>query len=436
MDLHDTLTLITLGGLALSFVAGVVSQLWITTVDIQGKPFKRLTPRGWLSLAISAIGLFGSIASELIRVSISHDEEIQTESEAIQRKVLAEQEARWRHDVQGILRASRVDLAQNLARTIEGFRNSQDQFNATQSEVIGSRQALLVESLRRTNEILVASQPLMRLKFELHVESVSAGLRRRMAAGQQAIFDNAETAQGPSLEIPAEVVEFDEALSPLLRHIAKAGRPIGAFDPRLDDVEEQDEKAAVVLVALDEAPNAILAFGSTGRAGWMDKRTKIEPGAGFLADHTTYTGPRRGSSSPAVRVEPSGSGGPRSRYSIVWDLDPVTLSRAVDRNNPSIPSTAKLPKHLRVAVLYDIFSLPFSEGNFGDTSAVNLWSRREWTPVRLGSELSNVQLSIAVNGISELTYQYRLVQISRVRLLTDYDDEIATECTMLEFEAV
>jgi hypothetical protein len=103
MDLHITLAIITVAGLAISCIAGIASQLWKDSIEVEGRLTKRLTPAGWLSLGISLVGLSGSIASELIRVSISNSEKLQSKAEAAQRQVLQEQETRWKEYMRTML---------------------------------------------------------------------------------------------------------------------------------------------------------------------------------------------------------------------------------------------------------------------------------------------------------------------------------------------
>jgi hypothetical protein len=128
MDLHGTLTIITIAGLAVSFAAGTISQFWKDSIEVEGKLTKRLTPAGWLSLGISLVGLSGSVASELIRVSIDHNEQLQAKAEVAQAKALRDEEDRWRSDMSAMLAATKSDIEKNLEDTIKGFEQSQLQF--------------------------------------------------------------------------------------------------------------------------------------------------------------------------------------------------------------------------------------------------------------------------------------------------------------------
>jgi hypothetical protein len=156
MNQHDVLTVITFGGLVVSFVAALVSQLWKGSVDVEGQIRKRLTPAGYLSLGISMVGLLASISSELIRISIKHSEQLQAQAAAEQERALRAQETRWRDEMQKLLSVARDDIEKNLDRTIHGFQESQQRFAETQANIVASKQEVLENNLRRTNEIIVA----------------------------------------------------------------------------------------------------------------------------------------------------------------------------------------------------------------------------------------------------------------------------------------
>src|SRR5204863_4512959 len=63
-----------------------------------------------------------------------------------------------------------------------------------------------------------------------------------------------------------------------------------------------------------------------------------------------------------------------SEYAIWWGLDSADLAGAIHRLNRNLPSTAKLPNVLKLAVFYDIGTLPFRRNNFASTYAQSLWS--------------------------------------------------------------
>src|SRR4051794_7917036 len=92
MNLQDTLQITTYVGLSVGFVAGVTSQFWKDSVEVAGTTRKRLTPAGWISLAISAVGLLTGLTSEKVR----HDLQVKDEASQHDRQV-KEEEIRQQH---------------------------------------------------------------------------------------------------------------------------------------------------------------------------------------------------------------------------------------------------------------------------------------------------------------------------------------------------
>ncbi len=98
MDLNSPLTKVTIGGIVLTFIGSICSQVWKDSVEVKGRITKRLTPAGWLSLGLALVGLSGSVASELMRVNIQHAQEAQAQTEAAHKRDLENQESRFRAD--------------------------------------------------------------------------------------------------------------------------------------------------------------------------------------------------------------------------------------------------------------------------------------------------------------------------------------------------
>jgi hypothetical protein len=438
MDLQNTLTTITIAGLAISFIAGITSQIWKSSVEIEGQLTKRLTPAGWLSLGISLIALSGSVASELIRVSISNNERLQAKTEAAQKQALQDQETRWRNDMSVMLAATKSDIEKNLDDTIRGFHESQTRFNQTQAEILASKQSLLESSLRHTNEIIVASQPLTSLSLHWQFGSASAALWQAMTKSQDEIKQNGESSQGGVPAVPFEVMEYNAALLPLVSYVAQivGGREAGEASNAGQAGDGVNDSSIVVLIPLDESQNAILSFGEIGTgASWYESGDGASISAGFAT--SSHRGARTGNSTPKVTagLAPSRDFG-MSNYAIDWDLDPATLANAIDRKNMAILPTAKLPGILKVAIFYDVRVLPFQQNNFSLPYA-NLWNHNDWARkyITLGQDLENMMFTIEVNGFPEKKYSYTLKRMYKLSLTDNADDEVDTGCTILEFEA-
>ena len=367
MDLHSTLRIVTYVGLSISFLAALTSQLWRSSVEVEGTIRKRLTPAGWVSLGISAVGLLTGVASEVIR--------------------------------------SRVEYA------------------ASQS------------TQQRTNELIASTQPLTSLSLHWQFSSSDPLLWKVMRDGENAIRENAESSQGGVPRIPFEIVDYDAALVPLLSFIARIGPK--SYDDWLEHglTKPIDSASIVVLIPLDDSLNAILSLGQIDRkVDWYLSGQANALSAGF-ATSSLRKKPRQGSSIPHVstKLAPTASGA--SSYTINWALDPTTLANSIDRMNAAVPSTAKLPRVLKIAVFYDMQILPFKEGDFANTAAENLWTSSGQKDVVFNDTVRDVELVLSSNGSPEPAYKYTLKKIYRKELLNQNEDEIRTRCTLLEFHA-
>jgi hypothetical protein len=439
MNQHDVLTVITFGGLVVSFVAALVSQLWKGSVDVEGQIRKRLTPAGYLSLGISMVGLLASISSELIRISIKHSEQLQAQAAAAQERALRAQETRWRDEMQKLLSVARDDIEKNLDRTIHGFQESQQRFAETQANIVASKQEVLENNLRRTNEIIVAVQPLTSLSLTWESTSTSAGLRQAITKGEQLAQANAETSQGGTPEVPFEEVDYTEKLLPLLSYIARLVDDGGQKDDDDDAVTSAGLKKAIdkgsiaVLVPLDEANNTVLSFGDIqSGVPWSGEDKSPAVAAGFWR----VQGARKISKTPQVTARFASDESNISSYKINWVLDPADLPKAIDKKNRFIASTAKLPRKLRIAILYDVKFWPFPKNDFADPHA-RLWADNEdqLQEIAVGRDkLAGMSISMTVNGMSELEYRYRLSKLYRLTVMDDFDDELELKCTVLEFD--
>lgn len=425
----DVLTVITVGGLAIGFIGAVTSQLWKSSVEVEGRTTKQLTPTGWLSLGISLVGLMGSVASELIRVS-----------EGARKQALAEQEKRWRSEMSVMLADAKRDIEQNLAGTIRGFSDNQNQFTKTQTEIIASKQTLLESALRQTNDIVMASQPLTSLSLRWQFKSNSTALWDVMKKGEVEFERNGESqAQEGEARIPYDVVRRYWTLLPLLSYVARLGekaRPNGVAISRSRD----KDKSIVVLMPLDDAQNAILSFGDVGsKVNWYDDRPppKGTPqrllAAGFAK--TNDKGTRRGGLTPSVTIKlASDRGQSESSYVIDWTIEPGALAAAVDRANDAIVTTAKLPTTLKLAVFYDIGILPFQRNHFGAPQAA-LWDEElAGEGIAFDSDLKDTHLIVKINGLAERERRYRLKKMYSLGLSDKLGVKVDTACTLLEFE--
>jgi hypothetical protein len=447
MNAQDTLKVISICSATVGFISGIGSQLWKSSVEVDGQVKKRLTRAGWVLAAISLIGFSGTAASELLRINVRHNEELQARTKTEQEQLLREQETRWRDEMQRMLLATKADIETNIANTLKGFQQSQ-------AQIADSKQSLLEATLRHTAEIVVASRPLTSLSFRWQFSSGNRGLWQTMKDGAAKVRKNSECEQGGSPIVPYDEMDYNAIILPLISHLAHTGKPRNAEDPNTvgvvsspaSSVEEQScsdvatspkDETFVVLIPLDESANAILSFGAIAAdTTWYQDHERTAISAGFIK--TSRKERRKGNSIPAFSSDLSPGTSGLSSYDLHWSLDPSTLWNVIDRRNTAIVPTAKLPKTLKVTIFHDARVLPFEQNNFG-ISWGSLWVPNEWAREYQNidkGELAEMTFSVEVNGFQEMKYNYALKKVYTLRITDDYDDDINTGCTVFEFEAI
>lgn len=404
MDSQPTLTAFTIAGGVTTFVGAVLSQMFKASREVEGRIVKRLTPAGWLALGVSLVGMSGTIASELLRVSIREESERAGQIAEKQRKALLEQEARWRRDTSAMLALAKGDIEKNLNRTIAGFQASNFRFTEARTQLLASKQSLLADSVRRTNQIIIAGQPLMSLDVRWSFTSASPKLLGAIRADEAAERDNDESSQGGVPREPPAVLVGNRALT-LLSFVARAGPP----------VERENDGVStgpLVLLPLDDAHNAILYMG-------------VPP------DSEPAAGGRSGFSPDGLAVtRASVAGG--TRYQMSWQLNSAILPQYVDRQNASVPSTSNMPRLLDIVLLSDFENSPVKADNFATPEVDSLWAHYSDSPVRLDHWFNGMTLDIGVNGFSDMTYRYRLTRGWRRVVYRDGED-VDGNCLVLEF---
>lgn len=321
-----------------------------------------------------------------------------------------------------------------IALTIVGLAISLISEDLRRRDAAAASQAQIVTETKKTNEIIIAGQPLVSLAIRWKFESRNGELSEEMSRGQTEIRKNAESSQGGVPLVPLDVTEYDWAVVPLLNYLASLGAKeksasSGEGKPRKD----QSDATIVAIMALDTYPNAVLAFGKIGPdAEWIDKKGDAKPAAGVIATE----GRRGGNSIPYVRVElaPNISAKP-SIYAVDWDLDAQTLANAVDRANSTIAPTGNIPRVLRIAVLHGGKTIPFRKNNFG-SPLINIWGRSASDQKRVAinaSRVSKMTLRLVINGLEEFQREYGLLRVYKVDLDVSDDFDIDMRCIVFEF---
>ena len=296
-----------------------------------------------------------------------------------------------------------------------------------------ARRAQAAET-RRTNEIIIASQPLTSLSLRWVISSEDVELRELMEDGQKQIEDNAKDTQGGVPPVWYDQMEYQAAVLPLLAFVAGQRSVLGSG--KADQGQAKGDASIVTLISLDDSHNAVLSFGGIyGEPRWYGAKSKVVLSAGFAP---VTSGTRPGRSSPHVEIVPAVGSDSVSRYTIDWDLDPVTLANAIDRGNPSIQTTANPPRILKIALVYEFLELPFDQNNFAAQRTANLWD--DWSgheSKQSGAKPLNIELTLVVNGFVDIKFEYVLKRAYARTLITESstrEDEFDAGCTVLEFE--
>lgn len=360
--LQKFLLISAVAGIGITFAAGMISQIWQTSIAVEGTDRKKLTPAGWLFLGIISIGVLLSVAAEIAR--------------------------------------------ENLDEQAAAARQKQ----------------------------AITMQPLVSLSLHWRFPATDARLSRLVAAGVKDIDKNSRNEQGGVPIIPYDVEDYDASLLPFLDFVALSGKKRASQSASTDD-------SIMVLVPMDESKSAILSFGNVDGALPWSRNTPDAGGRGITGlsagFRTTFggNGVRPGASYPKV----SNDAGDRKQtpyYSIDWNLDPRTLTNSLSTVNRNAAPIANLPKILKIAILYDISTVPFAGADFTDSAAANLWqsSSDPKDQEKLDQTLTDSTVMLTVNGYSDVEFTYVFKDAYRDPLMDDWDDDIGVQRLLLEYE--
>jgi hypothetical protein len=287
------------------------------------------------------------------------------------------------------------------------------------------------EESRRTNRIILAGQPLasLGLRWAFPADrNLAAFVDSATRTMHEEVRDHAQSGVGAS-----QMHDLAKAavLHPFLSGLAK-----GAF--------AGSHKLVIVLISLDTYHNAVLPFGFIGqRTTWSgskfeDSRTtplsggidQIENlGASFYGG--VFTKRTRD-----VRRVPTLALDAESRVVLTWELDPVSLRAAVDRQGR--PLTANLPERLMMLIVHDVKNLPFAPGTFAISSLFDPWNTASYTlcnTVPMRGVLAAATLTLVPNELTDQASQYK------VRTVTgfcpkdrEYHEKLAGKFVIVEFE--
>jgi len=101
----------------------------------------------------------------------------------------------------------------------------------------------------------------------------------------------------------------------------------------------------------------------------------------------------------------------------------------MDLKIDTIKPSARLPKVIELVILSDIRQLPFSENDFSQTEAVNLWKSTSNRQLAFKKSAKfDLNLKMVVNGIEEMAYRYKLTTIIWEDLCDEFDESFEVNC--------
>jgi hypothetical protein len=307
------------------------------------------------------------------------------------------------------------------------------------SEDVQRRQAAISQAAqisaeaKRTNDIIIAGQPLTSLTLTWKFQGLGPDLVEKLEKGHAGALAFIEDQQGERDNQQNSAVFRENQLYPYLLALAR--------EFTNDAVKDEDSNVAV-LVALDDAQNSVLPFGFLGQ-----EKPWLRAAAGKILKHK---------SPPSLEIGNHGDLGnsdllnwpnlqvDNPDVTIAWYVDPSTFAKSLNRQNDFIVPTAKCPSLLRIAILFDIKELPFTPGNFALAEDQDFWKfpnyhdrQNEQFRGTVGLITKNFSSSVQLIPNSSLlvTYNYSLNQIYESLFLDSYGEANSNlRCLVFEYK--
>jgi hypothetical protein len=202
---------------------------------------------------------------------------------------------------------------------------------------------------------------------------------------------------------------------------------------------EQDP-SVLMLLPLDDDQNAVLSFGFLAKlpteAQGKEKTpppSKIPPSI----ENTDYSYFGNTSLSNWPRLDQKADA-----VTIAWHLDPTTFASSISKQNQAIGPTAKLPEVLHIALIFDIDTLPFTNGNLAAPEDQTFWfasapGRGEIdpgpAPITLKNGFTSV-IRLTPNSSALVAFNYDLHAIYETQFIDSYGENTRdARCVVLEY---
>lgn len=313
----------------------------------------------------------------------------------------------------------------SLLLTIIGFTITitsnilQDNLNSRKA------QEAAIKELKKTNKIILAGQPLLSLDFKLRF-SKDNNLFQLLKTAESTAEADQMYQEGIKANSRLQAIKLRYFFYPLIA---------ASLNGRLPQKSEK----FLFLISLDNDQQTILPFG------YLDDTTGLY-----------FSNPNQGDAFP-MGVVPDGESQKSAFFghsgdikhpqfyndsnsvTLGWNLNSNTLFNCLDRLNSNIALTANLPAALKIAILYDIDTLPFSKWNTTASFEFNTWNEVKdlHGEVPLSHLYANSAIDLIPNQLSEQMAHYELKKAFQKKIQeTDSGDYIGCNALLLIYNRV
>jgi hypothetical protein len=318
----------------------------------------------------------------------------------------------------------------SITLTILGLVISVVSEDVQRRQAADSQAARVAAEAKRTNDIIIAGQPLTSLTLTWKFHGLDADLEQQLKDGNDSATTFIEDQQGERDDQQNGAVFRENVLYPFLVALCRRFT---------NDPTTNDDANVAVLLALDDDQNSVLPFGFLdsekpwgGDPGEASKQPS--PPSLEIGSHDQY-GNGDLNNWPNLYVD-------GRTATITWRLDPSTFAKSLNRQNQFIVPTAKAPGVLRIAIIFDIKELPFAAGNFALAEDQNFWNFPDYPDTQNENFRGKVALitkdfassvQLVPNNSSLINYNYSLSQVYET-LFTDSYGEANSGLRCLVFE--
>lgn len=292
----------------------------------------------------------------------------------------------------------------------------------------------LATEATRTNEIIIAGQPLTSLSLTWSFYGIDRGLAELLKKGDDEALAFIMDQQGNRGGEENRALYRGMQLYPFLLGLARSFAKVSS---------KPDLFSILTLVALDDDPNTVLPFGLIDNkvlSTWLQhsKTSEVPSLPSVETNMNAYLGNSDLRNWPSLETS-------ESDVIVSWRLDPSTFAKCISRQNNFVAPTAKLPHPLRIAALFDVAGLPFKPGNFALPVDENFWNFPDYQDNRnsnfrgtldpITSDFtSSVQL--VPNNSALVAYSYKLSGVYETLFRDGYGEAInCLRCIVMEYEA-